>query len=80
MLHKNMTHRLGGALLTSCGPCNVNASQIITERVKLQRHVGWRCCNLVVAVIQGGLVLCNNLPALEDKTEEDTHQVHTMRD
>lgn len=65
-----MTHRLGGALLASCGPCNVNASQLVAERVELHRRVGWRCCELVVAVVQGGLVLCNNLPALEDKTEE----------
>lgn len=63
-----MTHCLGGVHLASHGPCNVNISQLVAERAELRhRRGGWRWYKLVIAMVQGGLVLCNDLPALEEK-------------
>lgn len=65
-----MTHCLGSVQLASCGPWNVNASQLVGDELELSRRAGrWRR-DLVIAVVKGGLIVCNNLPALEDETEE----------
>lgn len=69
---QRMTHRLVGAQLASCGRRNKGVSQIFTKWEELLRAVGWRWHDLAVAVavVQGGLVVCNDLPALEEETKE----------
>lgn len=60
-----MTYCLGGAALTSSGPWNISVSQLVAEWDDLFRR--WSL--LVIAVVQGGLVFCDDFPALEDKRE-----------
>lgn len=75
-----MTHCLGRVQLASCGPWNVNISQLIAVRVELNwRCMGWRGYKLVIAVVEGGVILCDDLPALEDEIEE-TYDEKTMKD
>lgn len=63
------THHLGGPLLAWCGPSQLHVPHLITHRVELCRQVGRRCGKLVIVVVQGGIVLCNDLPALDNQRD-----------
>jgi len=45
-------------------------SELVVEQLELCRPVWWGRCERVIAVEHGGLVLRDDLPALEDETDE----------